>query len=265
MADIRRWAAGEFDDPAEWRWARLKPGKCGKEVEVATLLGCTTDFLMGLTDNFRPSAAPEPPAQEGPTQNVSNLDTLPEGEPEEEPEEELEEELEEEAGEEEPPVRRVRWESRGRTPPEGKPILTYKMTNDGPVYRPAVWEGGQFKSPNGKKVLSGLQYSQWLEVPPPGSSEAFQLEQVEGQLAISGWMPGRSLPWEPCEVVADFRIPGDGTEPEGTLRRGCWFDGENFLFKRYGAKIDAECIRWMVLPPVEDDVSKLDTNGGDRA
>lgn len=260
VADIRRWAVGEFDDPAGWSWARLEPGKCGEEVKVATLLDCTTDFLMGLADDFRPPAAPEPPAQEEPAKNVSNLDTLPEGDPEEEPGEEPEEE----AGEEEPPVRCVRWESRGRTPPEGKPILTYEMTNDGPAYRPAVWEGGQFKSPNGKKVLSGLQFTQWLEIPLPSSGEAFRLEQAEGQLVFSGWMPGSSLPWEPCEAVADFRISSDGTRPKGTLRKDCWFDGENFLFKRYGAKIDAECIRWMAVPPVEDDVSKLDTNGEER-
>ena len=87
VADIRRWASGEFDDPADWRSVRLEPGRCGKEVNVAILLGCTTDFLMGLTDDFRPSAAPEPPEES-------------EAEPEEEPEEE-----DEELG---PPVQRAR-------------------------------------------------------------------------------------------------------------------------------------------------------------
>lgn len=260
VADIRRWAAGEFDDPAGWGGARLEPGKCGEEVKVATLLGCTTDFLMGLADDFRPPAAPEPPAQEEPVQDVSNLDTIPEDEPEEEPEEEGEE-----LG---PPARRVRWESRGRTPPEGKPILTYEMTNDGPAYRPAVWEGGQFKSPNGKKVLAGLQYSQWLEVPLPGSGEELQLaplEEASGQLVLSGWMPGGTFPRQPCEVVADFRAAGENGKPDACIRRICWFDGMDFLFKRHGPKLDAECTRWMALPPVEDDVSKLDTNKEERA
>ena len=184
VADIRRWASGEFDDPAEWRWARLVPGKCGKEVSVAALLSCTTDFLMGLTDNFCPPAVPEPPTQEKPAQDVSNLDTSPEEKPEEDPEKEPEEK--------ELFVRRVRWERLGRTPPEDWPILTYKMTNDGAVYRPAIWKDGQFRSPNGKQVLSGLQYTQWLVVPLPDSGEEFQLappERAEGQLVISGWMP----------------------------------------------------------------------------
>lgn len=258
VAVIRQWAAGEFNDPAGWYETKLTPQKFYDAPEVARLLGCTTDFLMGLADDFRPPAGTEPSAQEEPAQDVSNLDTLPEGEPEEEPGEEPEEE----AGEKDPPVRRVRWESRGRTPPEGKTILTYEPTNDGPVYRAVVWEGGQFKFPNGKKFASGLQYTQWLEVPPPASGEEFQLappEQAEGQLVISGWMPGGTFPREPCEVVADFRVSGGTGRPEAALRRVCWFDGMNFLFKRHSSKIDAECVRWMVLPPVESHVSKLDT------
>lgn len=204
-----------------------------KLVATADLLGVTTDYLLGRTD------------VPGGAADVSSMDTIPEDEGEE------------------PPVRRVRWESRGRTPPVGKPILTYEHTNDGPVYRPAVWEGGQFKSPNGKKVLTGLQYSQWLELPSPGSLESIELappEEAAGQLVISGWMPGGTFPRHPCDVVADFRIEGGPDRSDAYLRRICCFNGEALLFKRYGSKIDAECVRWMVLPPVEDDVSKLDTN-----
>lgn len=227
---------------------------------MSLLLDCSTDFLMGLTDHFRPPAAQEPPTQKESAQNVSNLDTLPEGEPEEE--------YEEEVGEEEPPVRRIRWESRGCTPPEGKTILTYALNNDGPVYRAVVWKDGQFRFPNGKKFASGFQYTKWLEVPPPASGEEFQLEpfsgpppeRAEGQLVISGWMPGGTFPRQPCDVVADFRVSSKAGRPEGNLRRVCWFNGADFLFKRHGSKIDAECVRWMALPPVEDDVSKLDTN-----
>lgn len=259
VGEVRRWAAGEFDDPAGWYQARLTPGECRADVEMSQLLDCTTDFLMGLTDDFRPPAAPEPPFQEEPAQDVSNLDTLPATKPEEE--------LEEDADEENPPARRVRWESRGCTPPEGRPILTYEMTNDGPVYRAVVWEGGQFKFPNGKKFASGLQYTKWLEVPPPASGEEFQVEppeQAEGQLVISGWMPGGTFPRQPCEVVADFRAAGGNGKPDACIRRICWFDGMDFLFKRHGPKLDAECTRWMTLPPVEDDVSKLDTNASEE-
>lgn len=265
VSQVRQWAAGEFDDPAEWHEAELVPERCDGSLETAKLLGCTTDFLMGLTDDFRLPADTEPPPQEGPvqeadeTENVSNLDTSPE--------DELEEEPEEEAKEGEPPARRVRWESRGRTPPEGKTILTYALNNDGPVYRAVMWKDGQFKFPNGKKFASGLQYIKWLEVPPPASGEEFQLvppEQAEGQLVISGWMPGGTFPRQPCEVVADFRITGEEGRPDVLIRSICWFDGADFLFKKDGPTIDAECVRWMVLPPVEDDVSKLDTNASEE-
>lgn len=246
---IRQWAVGEFDDPANWSYARLIPERCENAPAVARLLGCSTDYLLGLTDDFRSlPMAPAPPSQEEPVQNVSNLDTFPEGKPEEEPEEEDEEGK--------PPVRRIRWESRGRTPPEGRPILTYALNNDGPVYRAVMWKDGQFKFPNGKKIAAGLQYIKWLEVPPPSSGEEFQLdppEQAEGQLMISGWMPGGTFPRQPCEVVADFQAG------EMVLRQVCRFDGVAFLMGNSGARIDAECVRWMALPPVED-VSNLDTN-----
>ena len=84
--------------------------------ELSKLLKCSTDFLMGLTDEIRPA-----PVQE---------------EPVEAPEE---------------PARRIRWEDRGRTPPEGRLILTYQLTNDGPAYRPALWDGSTFRSPQRSK------------------------------------------------------------------------------------------------------------------
>jgi len=291
VAVIRQWAAGEFNDPAGWYETKLTPQKFYDAPEVARLLGCTTDFLMGLADDFRPPAGTEQPPQDGPapeadgteagedvpaseetTQDVSNLDTISDDEPEE------------------VPARRIRWESRGRTPPEGKTILTFALNNDGPAYRPAIWKNGQFRSPNGKQVLSGLQYTQWLEVPPPASGEEFQLDLTSGSPPepseavpvgkggrngaerssrrqagtewaefLPTWMPGGTFPREPCEVVADFRVSGGTGRPEASLRRVCWFDGMNFLFKRHSSKIDAECVRWMALPSVESDVSKLDT------
>ena len=130
-----------------------------------------------------------------------------------------------------------------------------------------MWKDGQFKFPNGKKFASGLQYIKWLEVPPPASGEEFQLvppEQAEGQLVISGWMPGGMFPRQPCEVAADFRITGEEGRPDALIRSICWFDGADFLFEKDGPKLEAECVRWMVLPPVEDDVSKLDTNEEER-
>ena len=255
VGEVRQWASGEFDDPAGWYQARLTPGECRADVEMSQLLDCTTDFLMGLTDDFRPPAAPEPLSQEEPVRDVSNLDTLPEAEPEEEPEEEGEE-----LG---PPARRVRWESRGRTPPENRLILTYYLAKLGPRFRAVIWNGSQFRVQDGGEPMSNADFTHWIEIPGVSSGETVQLAppgQPEGQLVISGWMPGGTAPWQPCDVVADFRAAGENGKPDACIRRICWFDGMDFLFKRYGPKLDAECVRWMALPPVEDDVSKLDTN-----
>lgn len=78
--------------------------------------------------------------------------------------------------------------------------------------------------------------------------------QSEGQLAISGWMPGGTTPFQPCDVVADFDL-GDGN----TTRMTCCFDGSVFRFAGHGETIDLPPTRWMVLPPVEENVSNLDT------
>lgn len=256
VSTIRQWAAGEFNsDPAKWLGVNLKPGTCYSDnlAGLAQLLNCSTDFLMGLTEDIRPVSAQEEP--EDP------VETLEEETASADSWDDISEALDQVAAPEEP-ARRIRWESRGMTPPTGKPILTYQMTNNGPEYRPAMWDGSKFQSPDRRKELTGLQYTHWLEVPLPGSGENCEvapLERAEGQLMICGWMPGGTTPPEPCDVVVDFRL--DETE---TLRSICWFDGTGYRFSQSGASIDSEVIRWLRLPPVDEDkrnVSNLDTEG----
>lgn len=246
VSEIRQWASGEFSDPECWFSARLDPQKCTNAGNLSKLLGCSADFLLGLTDDPRAASALAPEAEKDPEdaelyevdyeeidEDVSESDTIPD-----------------DAGEE-TSARRVRWESRGRTPPMGGLILTYALTNDGPVYRAALWDGYQFVSPANGKVLNGLQYTKWLEIPLPGSGHVLQLapreQGAEGQLVFSGWMPGGTLPGSPCDVVADFSC-GDGGS---VMRQLCRFDGKGYVFHRSGTEIESECVRWMVLPPVE--------------
>lgn len=262
VSTIRQWAAGEFDDPANWHGTRLQPSRCGGDrmIELSKLLHCSTDFLIGLTEDIRPA-----PVQEGPEEVPENpMDVLEEETASADSWDDISEVLDQVAAPEEP-ARRIRWESRGMTPPTGKPILTYQMTNNGPEYRPAVWDGSKFQSPDRRKELTGLQYTHWLEVPLPDSGESCEvatLEQAEGQLMICGWMPGGTFPTEPCEVVADFDL-GDGK----IIRQICrYFDG-HFNFRTgsgsadVGARIDAQAVRWMLLPAVEENVPELGTKG----
>lgn len=248
VSDIRKWAAGEFDDSAGWSSARLVPGECNEPLKLAKLLNCSTDFLMGLTEDIRPTVAPGSAPEEVMEGSVEQ----------EEGWDEFAEALAQAAAPEEP-VRHIRWEDRGRTPPMDKLILTYQLTNDGPVYRAAIWDGSRFKSPNGGEELTGLQYTHWLEIPGPGSGEICETapaEQAEGQLVIFGWMPGGTVPMDPGDIVADFRVSEDTV-----IRQVGYYDGENYRFRRTGAKIEAEVVRWMRLPPTEENkiVSNLDT------
>jgi hypothetical protein len=71
--------------------------------------------------------------------------------------------------------------------------------------------------------------------------------EAEGQLVISGWMPGGTLPTTPGDVVADVDV-GEG----GYHRLTCYFDGKEFRFGRTGATVGEVPIRWMCLPPVEE-------------
>jgi ParB family chromosome partitioning protein len=63
VEDVRDWASGFFDGATE-NWAsrvELNPSDCLKAPELAKRLGCSTDFLLGLTDESK---------------NVSNMDTI---------------------------------------------------------------------------------------------------------------------------------------------------------------------------------------------
>lgn len=241
VKSVRAWAAGEFDDPAKWHSVRLVPGECTEPLKLAKLLNCSTDFLMGLTEELRPA-----PAQEEPETSLEEIAEQADSW------NDLAETLSQIAAPEEP-ARRIRWESRGMIPPTDKLILTYELTNDGPQYRPVVWDGSKFKAPNRKKELTGLQYTHWLEVPLPGSGEICEvapLELLEEQLMICGWMSGGTFPAEDCEVVADFDV-GDGT----IIRQDCVYSDGHFNFRgksgKIGERIDADVVRWMRLPPVE--------------
>lgn len=58
VGDIRQWAAGQFRSDMCWNGPELDPQYLEKPAALAELFGCSTDFLLGLTDDFRPAAAP---------------------------------------------------------------------------------------------------------------------------------------------------------------------------------------------------------------
>lgn len=71
---------------------------------------------------------------------------------------------------------------------------------------------------------------------------------VSRQVALAAWMPGGTTPAEPCDVVAEFDLSGDG---ELTSRSLCRWDGEAFRFRKGGDEIEVRVVRWLALPEVE--------------
>ena len=107
-----------------------------------------------------------------------------------------------------------------------------------------------FLDPNGRKVLTDLQFTHWLEFPPPGSG--VDIEMAAGQLVLCGWIPGGITPSAPCDIVADFCIedPSDNT----VFRTLCKFDGKDFVMTHSGIRGSPtkRLVRWIALPPVEE-------------
>jgi len=62
VATIRKWAKGDFGDNTNaWHSDRLAPGALQHPSSLSKLLGCSTDYLLGVTDQLRPAAALEEP------------------------------------------------------------------------------------------------------------------------------------------------------------------------------------------------------------
>lgn len=77
---------------------------------------------------------------------------------------------------------------------------------------------------------------------------ADEVAAVSGQVALAAWMPGGTTPAEPCDVVAEFDLSGDGKVVSRTL---CRWDGQAFRFGKSKDKIEVRVVRWLALPEVE--------------
>jgi len=58
VGEIRKFAAGEFPETANWSEAQLSPKKLVHSIDASKLLCCSTDYLLGLTDDLTPTAEP---------------------------------------------------------------------------------------------------------------------------------------------------------------------------------------------------------------
>lgn len=72
--------------------------------------------------------------------------------------------------------------------------------------------------------------------------------EPEGQLALACWMPGGTTPGDPCDVVAKFDL-GNGKHHSML----CRWNGEAFLFKSGGERVNMEPVKWIALPPDKEE------------
>lgn len=68
-----------------------------------------------------------------------------------------------------------------------------------------------------------------------------------GQLVIAGWMPGGTNPATPCDAVAVFDLGGR------KIKRICRWNGRCWAFDRDGTSIEMPVVKWMALPPDEEE------------
>lgn len=73
--------------------------------------------------------------------------------------------------------------------------------------------------------------------------------QPEGQLVFNGWMPGGTTPSNPCDAVAVFDFEDGGK----LYKQFCHWDGYMWKFSRKGAACEMQPVKWMALPPDEED------------
>lgn len=103
---------------------------------------------------------------------------------------------------------------------------------------------------NGRLRGAGFDWDEvlfWTPAPDPDGIVR-NAPQPSGQLMIAGWMPGGTTPAEPCEVIAVFSIGGT------PVKRISLWNGSQFTFSN-GTPIEQEPVKWMRLPPDEEDAT----------
>ena len=74
VAQLRLYAGGSFPEGDRWYESKFSPNKLADPAKTAKQLGCSTDFLLGLTDELTPTpAAPQEPVDAIPAEIVETL------------------------------------------------------------------------------------------------------------------------------------------------------------------------------------------------
>lgn len=216
IKSLRAAATGDFGD-RQLYGRELDPDYICNLPKAAQMLQCSADYILGLTDELHPTSQKAEQA----TQNKCLIG----------------------------------WYSNEVKPEDGQAIIfidrDWVADND-------TYQAGELKS--GRAYGIGWDDVVLWTPEPDGPAQEFNLSRLVagldtadgggpmGQLVFSGWMPGGTTPATPCEVVAVFDL-GTGQR----TKRICRWTGAHFESCSAASKIEMQPIKWMALPPDEED------------
>lgn len=162
VKEIRAWANGDFSTPHGWYDAELNPKRCTYPLDTAKVLKCSTDWLLGLTEELTPRV--EVPAQDpAPQDHPAELDPAPEAEtavPEALP-----------GSPADPPSDSgkwvlLEWISPARKPENGQMVaLEFDFCSAGKRYQLGRWVDGEWCFASSGAPMSS-QPTGWFPLPP---------------------------------------------------------------------------------------------------
>ena len=192
---------------------------------VAQLLHCSTDYLLGLTDELTPGKAAEAELCE--TAEPELCETA------------------------EPTVRWPAWISAEKSLPEAGAMVL------------VVNNMGTVDSDVRSKVDGEWTYNDsalyWMPLPPAPGEEGAAVAQRDGgsaavvQQMASAWTPGDVKPDHPCTCAVEVVLgeAGAGIDAETDAILATWRDGNWYWAHGRKRAIDMEVLRWVELPPRE--------------
>lgn len=212
---LRAFAAGDFGNEQCYS-SDLDPNMISNIPKVAQLFKCSADYILGLTDE------PHPIPQS--TEQLAGTKYL------------------------------VGWYPNEVHPKDGQAIVFIDQDGvaDNDVYQAGVLKHGS---------AYGIAWDDVVLWTPEPEYPAQELDLSclrsgldtaggdgpVGQLVFSGWMPGGTHPATPCDAAVVFDLDGKH------VKRLCRWNGRGFTFPTSDAEVAMKPIKWMALPPDEED------------
>ena len=226
VTTVREYAAGQFAEGSVWSSPSLEPSRCHEPAKTAKALRCSTDYLLGLTDELFPAAGaavskepapvvaeeypgePREPAEDEPAPEAESLSLVPSA--------------------------ICGWRSADDPPEAGQRAIVQKEDED---YVLAIFQGGQ-----------------WLELDMVEIGSFYAVEHV------ARWLPWLtpeeepetvpSPPWRPAPPDRTRMVYGKFDAEGHEIVTSAYYDkmAGRYYFRRGGADISARCVGWVPLP-----------------